>query len=58
MFAGGLEKIEEQMKRQSKVAASRLVEWHFAERPVADYFRDFVENEHLLNILVLYTPAE
>lgn len=27
------------MKDQSDAAAGRLVEWHFAEKPVADYFR-------------------
>jgi hypothetical protein len=47
-----------QMQSQSEAAAGRLVEWHFAEEPVADFFRDYAENSHLPNILVLYTPAE
>jgi len=31
--------------------------WHFAEQPVADFFRKFAENNGLTNIIVFYTPA-
>jgi hypothetical protein len=54
----GDEEIEDQMARQSKAAIGRRIEWHFAERPVADYFRKFAEEERLKNIVVIHTPAE
>jgi hypothetical protein len=50
--------MKEQMQRQSEAAIGRLVEWYFAEKPVADFFRDYAENNQLLNVLVLHTPAE
>jgi restriction endonuclease fold toxin 5 of polymorphic toxin system len=53
----GDEAMAEQMRRQSGAAAGRMVEWHFAEQPVADYFRVFAEQNRLSNIVVLYTPA-
>jgi hypothetical protein len=53
-----LDDMEEQMQRQSKAAAGRRVEWHIAEKPVADFFRYYAESKHLLNVLVLHTPAE
>jgi hypothetical protein len=54
-FTGG-EDIEAQMQNQSAAAAGRTVEWHFAERPVADFFRAFADKNRLSNIIVIYTP--
>jgi hypothetical protein len=54
----GREEIEDQMIRQSRAAGRRMVEWHFAEKPVADFFKRFAEQQHLFNIIVIHTPAE
>jgi filamentous hemagglutinin len=51
-----LERMQSQMEDQSDAAAERLVEWHFAEQPVADYFRGYAHDNKLFNIIVLYTP--
>ena len=53
-----LTKIQHQMEEQSKAARGRMVEWHFAEKPVADYFRDFAQQGLFSNVIVLYTPPE
>jgi hypothetical protein len=53
-----LRNMQDQMQRQSKAAVGRIVEWHFAEKPVADFFRKYAMDNHFLNILVLHTPAE
>jgi Restriction endonuclease fold toxin 5 len=53
----GVDGIMEQADRQSKAARNRRIEWHFAEKPVADYFRDVFAEAQLKNITVLYTPA-
>jgi hypothetical protein len=50
--------IKDQMVRQSQAAAGRMVEWHFAEERVADYYREWAAGKHLANIIVIYTPAE
>jgi|SRR5579884_2196918 len=52
----GAEDIEAQMQNQSAAAAGRTVEWHFAERSVADFFRAFADKNRLSNIIVIYTP--
>jgi len=54
----GDEQIEAQMLNQQNAvaAAGRTVEWHFAEEPVADFFRKFAEERKLTNIVVFYTP--
>jgi hypothetical protein len=54
----GLGDIMSQAAAQSKAAetTSRQVEWHFAEQPVADYFRDQFAAEKWNNITVFYTP--
>jgi hypothetical protein len=54
----GDEEIEDQMARQSSAAAGRQVEWYFAEKEVADFFRGYVEENRvkLPNIQVFYTP--
>lgn len=53
----GVDGIMAQADRQSKAAPNRRIEWHFAEKPVADYFRDVFANAKLKNITVFYTPA-
>lgn len=52
----GVEPIEDQMERQSKAAAGRIVEWHFAEPQVAAYFHKYAGEAGLMNIDVIYTP--
>jgi hypothetical protein len=52
----GAKDIGDQMKRQATAATGRMVEWHFAEKPVADFFRKFTEKNKLTNIVVIFTP--
>jgi len=52
----GLQSIKDQMNRQSKAARWRMVEWHFAERQVADYFARYAR-ANFSNIIVEWTPA-
>ena len=54
----GVEPIQDQMERHSKAAVGRIVEWHFAEPQIAAYFRKYAEREGLMNIRVIYTPAD
>jgi filamentous hemagglutinin len=51
----GVAPIEAQMQSQSRTAIGRTVEWHFAEEPVADFFRSYAEKYRLSNIRVIYT---
>jgi hypothetical protein len=55
----GLQQIKDQLESQSRAAAGRQVEWHFAEKGPAEYFRRYVEvnRASLPNIQVFYTPA-
>jgi hypothetical protein len=50
--------MQRQMEEQSAVAgaAGRLVEWHVAEKPVADYLRLFAVNKGLTNVVVVWEP--
>ena len=52
----GERKIIEQMKDQSVAAGGRLVEWHFAEKRVADHFEIVTKRLGLDNIIVKHTP--
>lgn len=52
----GLPDIMKQAAAQSEAAAGRAIEWHFAEQPVADYFRDAFAKNKWNNITVIYTP--
>jgi Restriction endonuclease fold toxin 5 len=54
----GDEQLEAQMERQSDAVegTGRKVEWHFAEEPVADFFRAYAEKYKLTNIVAIYTP--
>jgi hypothetical protein len=51
--------IEEKMRRQARAqiqaAQGRPIEWHFAEREVADYVRALFEHQEI-RIHVIYTP--
>ncbi len=49
----GDEKIEMQMFNQQRAvsAAGTVVEWHFAEEPVADFFREFAEENGLSKVV-------
>jgi hypothetical protein len=52
----GVVGIMDQAAKQSEAAAGRAIEWHFAEQPVADYFRTAFATQGLSNITVIYTP--
>jgi hypothetical protein len=41
---------------QALVAPDRIIEWHFAEPRVADYFREKFREAKLTNVVVIYTP--
>jgi hypothetical protein len=56
--SGGLADIESQMVRQSSAAGKRLVIWHFAEKPVADYFETWARENNLTNIVVVHTTPK
>jgi hypothetical protein len=53
----GKQKLVDQMQSQSLAARGRLVEWHVAERPVADYLAKLACNLGLSNIVVIHDPA-
>ena len=46
----GVEGIMDQAGQQSTAAAGRAIEWHFAEGPVADYFREAFASKGWSNI--------
>lgn len=54
----GVEPIEARMQAQSGAAAGRIVEWHFAEQPVADFFGEYAKKNRLTNIIVIYTSPD
>ena len=54
----GMNKLAHQMKKQSEAARGRWVEWHIAEKPVADYLRDHAMRMGYRNIDVRHTPPE
>jgi len=56
LICTGLQGIFYQAAQQSKAAAGRTIEWHFAEGPVADYFREAFAKKGWSNITVIYTP--
>lgn len=53
----GTSKIMKQAHDQRDAAPNRRIEWHFAEKSVADYFRERFADEGLANVTVFYTPA-
>jgi hypothetical protein len=59
VWKGFEDKINRQVELQSRSAAAsgRNVEWHFAEKEVADYFRPIWANKYP-NVIVIYTPPE
>jgi len=54
----GVQQIKDQIARQSRAAGNREVDWYFAEKPVANYFRNYVQSNQrtLPNIHVFYAP--
>jgi len=52
----GADGMLEQAKRQFKAARSTPIQWHFAEREVADAVRDLFRNEGLGTIKIHHTP--
>jgi hypothetical protein len=52
----GADGMLEQAKRQFKAAKGTPIQWHFAEREVADAVRDLFRNEGLGTIKVVFTP--
>jgi hypothetical protein len=53
----GIEEMIDQAKRQSRAANETPVQWHFAEREVADIMRIRFQREGLEQIQVLPPPA-
>ena len=49
-------KMLKQARRQIQAAAGRAIEWHFAEKDVADYVRQLFRQENI-GITVIHTPA-
>ncbi len=54
----GRDKQEKQIEDQSRAAGDRIVEWHVAEKPFADYLHDYAKRHNLDNVIVIYTPAD
>ena len=52
----GAQEIMDEAEKQWAAAAGRQIEWHFAEQPVADYFRQQFSDKGWSNITVLYSP--
>jgi hypothetical protein len=52
----GLATLENQMYNHSRHAGNRLVEYHFAEKAVADWARMYAARKGYDNIIVFYTP--
>jgi hypothetical protein len=46
-----------QMDEQFRVAGTRLVEWHVAEEPFANFLRAYAAGKGYANIIVIHTPA-
>ena len=53
----GRARLLDQLERQSRAAGDRIVEWHVAEKPVADVLRRLASELNYTNIHVLHTPA-
>lgn len=49
---------EAESQARAAAAANRQIEWHFAEKATADFFRQRFLAYGLLNITVIYTPPE
>jgi hypothetical protein len=58
IYFRGDDEIKRQIERQSQAAVGRIVEWHFAEEPVADYYKKWAASKGFANIIVIHTPAE
>lgn len=54
----GAEEMLDQAKRQLKAAGNTPIQWHFAEREVADLMRKLFEENNLDSIKVIPSPAQ
>ncbi len=52
----GVDKIMNQAQNQSIAAGDRMVEWYFAEEPIAEYFRNRFATANISNIVVFFEP--
>lgn len=52
----GMTAIVEEMRRQSVAAGPRIVEWHVAEKPFADWLEFHAKSQGYENIRVYWTP--
>jgi hypothetical protein len=57
LWYDGKERLLEQMKTQSETARGRIVEWHVAERLVADVLHRYAKSLGYPNVVVVHTPA-
>ncbi len=53
----GFRELVAQAERQLEVARRTPLQWHFAERPVADFVRELLRKEGFGRIKVIHTPA-
>ena len=56
-FEGAQEMIN-QARRQFQVAQGRPIQWHFAEREVADHVRILFQSKGLAKVQVVHTPPQ
>ena len=52
----GVNEMIEQATRQLNAVTETLIEWHFAEKEVADFMRDLFRDKGLRRIRVTHTP--
>jgi hypothetical protein len=52
----GIEEMLDQARRQRTAAKGVPIQWHFAEREVADLMRVLFQSERLREIKVIHTP--
>jgi hypothetical protein len=53
----GVDEMLEQARRQIDAANDTPIQWHFAEREVADFMRELFQKRNLGRIKVVHTPA-
>ncbi|QRK10799.1 hypothetical protein JQX13_12435 [Archangium violaceum] len=53
----GVEEMLEQAERQVKAARGTPIQWHFAEREVADFMRELLKQQNSGSIKVIHTHA-
>ena len=55
-YYDGVDALMVEARKHSIAAGTREIEWHFADEPVANYFRQAFKRAGLDNITVYYTP--